>query len=67
MKRSPVDKNLRELPDTELLALSRAVGNTVRAQTPIVSGIVETNLKAAFAARRKQAIKLLKSQKTVAA
>lgn len=66
MKRIVADKGTRELPEKELLALSRAMGNNVRSQTPIVSGLVEANIKAAFAARRKQAVKLLKARKVVA-
>lgn len=66
MKRS-ADIATRELPEKELRALSRAMGDNVRSQSPIVSGLVESHIKAALAARRKQAVKLLKARKTVAA
>lgn len=68
MKRVPRNASeTRELTDKELSAISRAVGKGVRTQTIVVSDIIQANLKSAFAARRKQAIKLLKPKKTVAA
>lgn len=57
----------RELTDKELTAISREVGRGVRSQTPAVSKIVQENIQAEFAARRKLAAKLLKLKKTVAA
>ncbi len=57
----------RELTDKELNEISRVFGKGVRSQTMVVSDIIQANLKAEFAARRKQAAMLLKSKKTVAA
>lgn len=57
----------RELTDKELTAISRAFGNGVRSQTATVANIVQANLMAAFADRRKQAARLLKEIKAVAA
>ena len=52
----------RELTDKELNFIANAVGNVVRSQTLAVDGIIQANLKAEFASRRKQASKLLKSR-----
>lgn len=57
----------RDLTDKELTAISRAFGNGVRSQTVAVANIVQANLKAAFAARRKQAARSPKAKKSVAA
>ena len=57
----------RELTDKELTAISRAFGNGVRSQTVVVADIVQANLMAAFDDRRKQAARLLKEIKAVAA
>jgi len=66
-RRSSKVSETRELTDKELNEISRVFGRGVRSQTMVVSGIIQANLKAEFAARRKQAAMLLKSKKTVAA
>ena len=55
------------LGDKELADISRAFGNGVRSQSIMVADIVQANLKAAFAARRKQTAPVLKAKKSVAA
>lgn len=67
MKHTTNQRDTRELADKELLAISRAVGKSVRAQTLVITDIIQENLKTEFTARRKQAVKLLKSHKSVAA
>lgn len=57
----------RELTDKELSAITRAMGDGVRTQTITVSGIIQANLKAEFAASRKKAPKVIKTRKSLAA
>jgi len=45
----------RELSDKELSQITNAMGDTVRLQSLNVSSIIQANLKAEFAARRKSA------------
>ena len=57
----------RELTDKELSKISSDMGNDVRSQSLNVSSIILANLKAEFAACRKNAPALIKARKTVAA
>lgn len=56
----------RELTDKELSKMTSAMGDNVRSQSLKVSNIIQENLKAEFAARRKNAPALIKSRKFVA-
>lgn len=56
----------RELTDKELSKMTSAMGDNVRAQSINVTEIIQKNLKAEFAARRKNAPVLSKSRKSVA-
>lgn len=68
MKRMPRGiSETRELSDKELSQITSAMGDTVRLQSLKVSSIIQANLKAEFAARRKNAPTLNKSRKAVAA
>lgn len=57
----------RELTDKELNKITSAMGDTVRAQSINVSNIVQENLKAEFASRRKTVPMPVKAIKSVAA
>ena len=57
----------RELTDKELSLITSAMGDNVRSQSLNVSSIIEANLKAEFAALRKNAAALIKVRKSVAA
>ena len=57
----------RELSDKELCQITSAMGDSVRLQSLNVSSIIQANLKAEFAARRKNVPALNKSRKAVAA
>ena len=57
----------RELSDKELSQITSAMGDTVRLQSLNVSSIIQANLKAEFAARRKNAPAISKLRKSVAA
>ncbi len=57
----------RELTDKELRQITRAMGDAVRVQSLTVSSIIQANLEAEFAAHRKDASALSKTQKSVAA
>ena len=57
----------RELTDKELSLITSAMGDNVRSQSLNVSSIIEANLKAEFAALRKNADALIKVRKSVAA
>ena len=68
MKRTPhISSETRELTDKELNKITSAMGECVRAQTINVSNIIQENLKAEFASRRKTAPIPAKSRKSVAA
>ena len=56
----------RELTDKELSKMTSAMGDNVRAQSLNVTDIIQKNLEAEFAARRKNAPVLSKSRKSVA-
>jgi len=57
MKRAPCKiSDTRELTDKELNKISSAMGNNVRSQSLMVSNIIQTNLKAEFAACRKRSL-----------
>lgn len=56
----------RELTDKELSKMTSAMGNNVRSQSIKVSNIIQENLKAEFAARRKNSPTIIKSRKSVA-
>jgi hypothetical protein len=55
----------RELTDKELRKMTSAMGDNVRSQSLKISNIIQENLNAEFAARRKNA-PTLKSRKSVA-
>ena len=57
----------RDLSDKELNQITSAMGDSVRLQTLNVSSIIQANLKAEFAARRKSTLAISKARKTVAA
>lgn len=57
----------RELSDKELRQITSAMGDSVRLQTLNISSIIQANLKAEFAARRKSAHAITKERKAVAA
>ncbi len=57
----------RELTDKELNEITRAVGEGVRSQSITVSGIIQANLKAEFAACRKNISNRLTTGKPLAA
>ena len=64
MKRTPhISSETRELTDKELNKITSAMGECVRAQTINVSNIVQENLKAEFASRRKNCSNASKSEK----
>lgn len=66
MKHAPQrNSETRELTDKELYKMTSAMGDNVRSQTLVVSNIIQANLKAEFAARRKNG-PTLKSRKSVA-
>jgi post-segregation antitoxin (ccd killing protein) len=68
MKRtSHISSETRELTDKELNKITSAMGESVRAQSINVSNIVQENLKAEFASRRKTVQIPAKSRKSVAA
>jgi F0F1-type ATP synthase delta subunit len=68
MKRtSHISSETRELTDKELNKITSAMGDTVRAQTINVSNIIQENLKAEFASRRKSVPTPVKARKSVAA
>ena len=56
----------RELTDKELSKMTSAMGDNVRSQSLKVSNIIQQNLKAEFASRRKNTPAPLKSRKSVA-
>jgi hypothetical protein len=57
----------RELTDKELHKITTAMGDIVRSQSVCITQIIEANLKAEFATRRKNTPTLVKAKKTVAA
>jgi len=57
----------KELTDKELSKITSAMGETVRSQSMIVSNIIQSNLKAEFAACRKNSPALVKKKKSIAA
>lgn len=57
----------RELTDKELGEITSAMGKNVRSQSLTVLNIIQSNLKAEFAARRKVSITSIKAGKSVAA
>jgi hypothetical protein len=68
MKRMPRRiSDTRELSDKELNQITSAMGDSVRLQTLNVSGIIQANLKAEFAARRNSSLAITKVRKAVAA
>lgn len=68
MKRASSDiSDTRELTDKELNEITRAVGDGVRTQTVAVSNIIQANLRAEFAARRKNVPQLINTRKPLAA
>lgn len=68
MKRMPRRiSETRELSDKELSQITNAMGDTVRLQSLNISSIIQANLKAEFAARRKNAPAIAKVKKSVAA
>lgn len=68
MKRAPIRvSDTRELSDRELNQITSAMGDSVRLQTLNVSSIIQANLKAEFAARRKSTLVITKVRKAVAA
>lgn len=64
---SQISSETRELTDKELNKITSAMGESVRAQTINVSNIIQENLKAEFASRRKTVPKPVKARKSVAA
>ena len=67
MKRvSHKNSETRELTDKELSKMTSAMGDNVRSQSLKVSNIIQQNLKAEFAGRRKNAPTIIKSRKSVA-
>ena len=68
MKRaSNISSETRELTDKELNKITSAMGECVRAQSINVSNIIQENLKAEFASRRKTVPTPVKVRKAVAA
>lgn len=68
VKRMPRgNSETRELSDKELCQITNAMGDSVRLQSLNVSSIIQANLKAEFAARRKNAPAIAKVRKSVAA
>jgi hypothetical protein len=68
MKRVPRRiSETRELTDKELSKITRAMGDTVRSQSLKVSSIIQENLKAEFAACRKNVPALIRARESVAA
>lgn len=68
MKRtSHVNSETRELTDKELNKITSAMGDSVRSQTLLVSNIIQKNLEAEFASRRKTSTMPAKARKSVAA
>lgn len=68
MKRtSHISSETRELTDKELNKITSAMGECVRAQSINVSNIIQKNLKAEFASRRKTVPMPVKARKSVAA
>ena len=68
MKRtSRVSSETRELTDKELNRMTSAMGDCVRSQSLQISNIIQENLKAEFASRRKTVPLPKKARKTVAA
>lgn len=68
MKRAPRRiSETRELSDKELNQITSAMGDSVRLQSINVTNIIHTNLKAEFAAGRKNSPALIKTRKSVAA
>ena len=57
----------RDLSDKELSQITSAMGDAVRLQSLNVSSIIQANLKAEFAARRKMASSSTRVRKAVAA
>ena len=66
-RKSHISSETRELTDKELNKITSAMGECVRAQTINVSNIIQENLKAEFASRRKTVPIPAKSRKSVAA
>lgn len=50
---SRINSDTRELTDKELNKITSAMGDNVRAQSINISNIIQENLKAEFASRRK--------------
>jgi len=68
MKRtSHVSSETRELTDKELNKITSAMGDSVRAQSKNVTSIIQENLKAEFASRRKTVSMSAEARKSVAA
>lgn len=66
MKQPLKKSETRELTDKELSKMTSAMGDNVRSQSLKVTNIIQENLKAEFAARRKTTSAPSKTRKSVA-